>query len=280
VNKQSPGSEDRGEDAVGRLLDQLSSGRADLAWTDFLKLHSSLIMQVAREFAVGAEQANDCFLFACERLSDDGFRRLRSFRRHGPARFRTWLATVVANLCIDWRRKLHGRVRPIAAVTALPPLDQKVYRYIYLRGMTRAECQRALVREFPEVTLEQIADANARLFKRLSSRQRWQLSHRFRGSVSLEVAMSPDDESALFQPEDSAPGPERLTEQWASQEAVNDALQRLAPRQRLLLRLRYQQDLTLEEVARLVGLPDPYRANREIQAAVAELARFLPRDEP
>jgi transcriptional regulator with XRE-family HTH domain len=48
----------------------------------------------------------------------------------------------------------------------------------------------------------------------------------------------------------------------------------------LLLRLRYEQDLTLEEVARLVGLGDPYRAHREIQAAVAELGRHLPADEP
>jgi DNA-directed RNA polymerase specialized sigma subunit len=50
---------------------------------------------------------------------------------------------------------------------------------------------------------------------------------------------------------------------------------RLEPRQRLLLRLRFQQDLTLEEVARLTRIPDPYRANREIQAAVAALAHLM-----
>jgi RNA polymerase sigma factor (sigma-70 family) len=65
-----------------------------------------------------------------------------------------------------------------------------------------------------------------------------------------------------------------------SRDVIQEALQRLAPRQRLLLRLRYEQDLTLEEVARLVGLGDPYRAHREIQAAVAELGRHLPADEP
>ena len=54
------------------------------------------------------------------------------------------------------------------------------------------------------------------------------------------------------------------------------ALAKLPPRPRLLLRLRYQQELTLEEVARLVGLPDPYRTHREIQAAVEALGRQLP----
>jgi DNA-directed RNA polymerase specialized sigma24 family protein len=50
---------------------------------------------------------------------------------------------------------------------------------------------------------------------------------------------------------------------------------RLPPGQRLLLQLRYEQELTLAEVARLAGLPDLNRANRQIQAALAELARLL-----
>jgi RNA polymerase sigma factor (sigma-70 family) len=238
------------------------------------------MMQVVRHFEHEPERASDCFLFACERLSDDGFRRLRSFRRDGPARFQTWLKAVVANLSIDWRRKQDGRIRPFANVSDLPPLDQQVYRHIFLRGMTRLECQRALVGRFPDLTVEQVAEANARLFKRLSSRQRWQIVQRSRGSVSLDEAMSPGDDGAAFQPEDPGASPDQLAEEWMSRDLINEALQKLAPRQRLLLRLRYQQDLTLEEVARLVGLPDPYRANREIQAAIEALARHLPPDEP
>lgn len=279
MNIQSPGSKVSGEEPIGDLLGQLSSGRADLAWAEFLRRYSPLIMQVAQRFAGGSEHASDCFLFACESLSDDGFRRLRSFRTDGPARFETWLKVVVANLCIDLRRKEHGRVRPFAVVSTLPPLEQEVYRHIYVRGRTRAECQRALVIQFPDVTIEAIADANARLFKRLTSRQRWQLSHRSRGSISLGDATSPDCEGAGFQAEDPGPSPDELAEQWMSRDAINEALLKLAPRQRLLLRLRYQQDLTLEEVARLVGLPDLYRANREIQGAIEELARHLPQDE-
>lgn len=237
-------------------------------------------MQVARRFSRDSEQASECFVFACEHLSDNGFRRLKSFRPDGPARFQTWLRAVVANLCIDWKRKEHGRVRPFAAVSDLPPFDRQVYRHIFLRGMTRTECQRALAGKFPDVTLEQVSEANARLFGMLSSRQRWQLTHRSRGSISFEDATSPDDEGAILQPEDTGPGPEQLADEWMSRDAINEALLKLLPRQRLLLRLRYQQDLTLEEVARLVGLPDPYRANREIQAAVEALAKHLPRDEP
>jgi hypothetical protein len=31
----------------------------------------------------------DCFVYACEQLSNDGIQRLRRFRADGPARFRT-----------------------------------------------------------------------------------------------------------------------------------------------------------------------------------------------
>jgi hypothetical protein len=85
VNKQSPGSEDAGEEAVEGLLNQLSSGRANLAWADFLKRYSALFMQVARQFADDAERSSDCFLVA-QATSDDGFRRLRSYRPGGTAR--------------------------------------------------------------------------------------------------------------------------------------------------------------------------------------------------
>jgi len=237
-----------------------------------------MIMQASRRFASGSENASDCFLFVCEGLSDNGFRRLRSFRPGGPARFSTWLKAVVVNLCIDWRRKRHGRVRPFVAVSGLPPLEQAVYRHIFVRGMSRSECQRELATQFPGVTLEQVADANARLFKQLSPHQRWQLGHRSRGFVSLEASTAPDDEVPDFQPEYPGPGPEQLAGEWLSRDAINEAIQKLAPRQRLLLRLRYVEDLTLEEVARLVGLPDPYRAHREIQAAIEEMGRYLPQD--
>ena len=278
MTTQSPGSGKSGEESVGNLLDQLSSVRADLAWAKFLKLHSAVIMQASRRFASGAGSASDCFLFVCEGLSDNGFRRLKSFRPGGPAQFSTWLKAVVVNLCIDWRRKRHGRVRPFAAVSGLPPLDQAVYRHIFVRGLSRGECQRELATQFPGVTLEQVAEANARLFNLLSSRQRWQLGHRSRGSVSLEDSTGLDHEVPDFQPEYPGPGPEQLAGEWVSRDAINEALLKLAPRQRLLLRLRYVEDLTLEEVARLVGLPDPYRTHREIQAAVEELGRHLPQE--
>jgi DNA-directed RNA polymerase specialized sigma24 family protein len=52
-------------------------------------------------------------------------------------------------------------------------------------------------------------------------------------------------------------------------------LSKLPAEQRLLLRLRYEQDLTLAEVARLTGQSDLFRANRKIQVALDTLADLM-----
>jgi RNA polymerase sigma factor (sigma-70 family) len=275
VSKSSRGSEKSAEGPVEDLLEQLSSHQPEPAWNEFLKRFSPLIFRVAHRYEHDEERVSDCFLFVCGQLSDNAFRRLRSFRPDRPARFRTWLTSVVTNLCVDWRRKLHGRYRPTAAIARLPELDQIIYRFIYIRGMTRQQCLRVLEPRFPDLTDPQLSDINARLFSLLTSSQRWQMGARTRGSISLDEASTPDEDDAPIQPEDPGPGPDTLAQAEQERSLLETGMARLPPRQRLLLRLRFQQDLTLEEVARLTRIPDPYRANREIQAALAALAQLL-----
>ena len=71
------------------------------------------------------------------------------------------------------------------------------------------------------------------------------------------------------------PGPEEQAEATQQRRQLRDALAKLTPEQRLLLRLRYEQGLTLAEVARLTRQPDPFRANRQVQAALEALARLM-----
>lgn len=275
MDQPSHGSADTAEGPIGDLILRLSTHQAGNAWTEFLHRYSSLILQVARRFDGDDERVNDCFLYACTQLSDNGFHRLRCFRLEGPAQFRTWLISVVTNLCIDWRRKLSGRLRPVAAVAGLAELDQLVYRLIYIRGMTRGQCLRALESRFPDLTETTLAEINARLFVLLTPRQRWQLSARARGSISLDELVKREADEPGIQPEEPGPGPELLAAFEQEREQVEHALMQLTQRQRLLLRLRYQQELTLEEVARLARIPDPYRAHREIQAAIDALGAVL-----
>jgi RNA polymerase sigma factor (sigma-70 family) len=263
------------DETVTELLERLSSGRVDSAWSEFLTRYSPLIMHVIRRHDADHERASECFSHVCGALSDDGFRRLRSFRPDGPARFKTWLMAVVANLCVDWRRKQQGRIRPIPSILHLPDLDQQVYRCIYVRRMSRAQCLQALMPRFPGLTDATVSKINARLFVLLTPQQRWQLTVRTPALKPVTSGVSPEDEGPAWQLAEPGPGPDDLAEESQELRQLKDALARLPAEQRVLLRLRYERNLTLTEVARLTKQPDPFRANRQIQSALKALAELM-----
>ena len=260
------------DEAVTELLERLSSGRGDAAWNEFLAGYSSVIVHVIRRCGVTGGGADECLLHVCEALGDNGFRRLRSFRPDGPASFKTWLMAVVANLCIDWKRREQGRVRTFRSVSRLPELDRQVYRCIYERRMSRAQCFHALVSRFPGLTEIGVAEINARLFQLLTPQQRWQLTVRTPLLTRVTCRVSPEDDDQAFGVAQPGPGPDELAEESQERRKMQQALAVLPADQRLVLRLRYEQDLSLAEIARLTGQPDPFRVNRRIHAALDALA--------
>ncbi len=260
---------------VTEMLRALSSERVAAAWTEFLARYSPLIMHVIRQHGVDDDRAAECFIHVCAALSDDGFRRLRGFRPDGPAKFKTWLQAVVANLCVDWRRTEQGRSRPPRCIAHLPDLEQQIFRCIYVRAMSRTECLRVLLPKFPELTEKQVAEVNGRIFALLTPQQRWQLSTRKHRPASVVREAGSQEKDPFDQLLDPASGPDELTDGMLELRLLHDALARLPVEQRLLLRLRYEQDLTLAEVARLTRQPDPFRANRLIHGALEALAGLM-----
>src|SRR6058998_476654 len=96
---------------IATILQAFRSRRDQDAWAEFLRLYSPVILQVTQLSTRDHDDAADCFVFACEQLSRDNFRRLLQFRPEGPASFTTWLKVVVRNLYFDWHRKKFGRRR-------------------------------------------------------------------------------------------------------------------------------------------------------------------------
>src|SRR5437868_11230231 len=117
------------------MLEELRSSQSREAWAEFLRQYSSLIFQTCQFSTSDADQAADCFLFACEQLSRNSFRRLLCFRPDGPASLSTWLSVVVRNLCLDWQRKRLGRPRLFRSIAKLPQLSGAVYRCRFEQGL-------------------------------------------------------------------------------------------------------------------------------------------------
>jgi RNA polymerase sigma factor (sigma-70 family) len=266
-------TEDHSNDrASANLIRRLRSADAGPAWVEFLDLYAPLIMHTAGQFEYEQDRVNECFLYVCEQLNDDGFRRLLKFNAAGKARFRTWLGSVVFNLCVDWHRHEYGRATLLPAISALPAFDQAVYRMVVEQGMDKEACFQSLRADFPDLTRDLIARAVARVWSLLTPRQRWQISVRNRGRKQARASSSQEYLEWLPDP---AMGPDAEAEQRQAFESLQDAMSRLPAEHRLLLRLRFQEGLTLRKIAQLKYRGDVNVAWRHIQAATDALFRYL-----
>ncbi|MDX1644621.1 MAG: sigma-70 family RNA polymerase sigma factor [Thermoanaerobaculia bacterium] len=249
-----------------------AEGRAD-AWPDFLRHASPLIIQVIRLFERDDDAVGDCYVFVLERLERDDYRRLRTFEARGAASFSTWLRVVVRNLYLDWRRSVSGRPRPPRPIARLPELEQEIYRRVHERGMSVHECHASLLALFPELTEAEVADALVRIGSLLTSRQHWLLASRDPTVRSL-TSGRPGQRLPLDPPD---PDADPQAAAAAREEAVllAEGLERLDPSDRLLLRLRFEQGMSLERLAAVVGLGSGRQAGRRIEELLRELRRYL-----
>ena len=244
----------------------------DDAWCAFLAEQAPLILQVVHLFERDADQVQDCFLFVCERLRRDGLRRIRRFREEGPASFATWLRAVVRHLCLDWRRHRDGRFRLPRAVARLPELEQEVFRSIHLRGLSENETFHSLRALWPALTRDELSAAAARAARAVDGHFSWLLLWRRPRMLSISAAPPGSDpaegEAGLVDPRAD---PERDAEEHERNEALEASLAFLPARARLLVRLRFGQDLPLEEIARLTGLSGTSQVERQLRQALDDL---------
>ena len=270
----APAEWKRAEGRLASVLEGLSSGSPQSAWSEFLESYSPLVLQVVRLFETADDPVADCFVFVCEQLRQNGYRRLRRFRPDGPATFATWLRAVVRNLCLDWRRSEMGRHRVFQSVARLPAVDQEIFRLHYEQGRSSDDTFALAVARFPELTASQFSESLERIRDSLSPRQLWLLSTRSLRFERLEPepdGVTPAEERLR----DTAPDPEALATNRQQQDALARSLKRLPSYERLLVRLRYEEDLTLDQVARLTGLKDAQTADRRIREVLLRVRKDM-----
>jgi RNA polymerase sigma factor (sigma-70 family) len=254
------------------LLARLRTDDGNAAWQQFLDVYSPVIIHVAAQYEHHPDARNDCYLYVCEKLSDNGFRRILSFQPEGSASLRSWLNVVVANLCIDWKRQNQGRVRPFKSIKKLSTFDQIVFKYRFQQRMSLQTCLASMQAHFPGVNEIRLASSISRLNETLTQKQLRLLRTRRTKTISLD---QPVASGLSLEPSEPGPDPEQLAALSQERDKLQQALSRLSPRHRLLIKLRYQQELSLKEVARLTRLGDPFRARRHIQAALDALTRYF-----
>ncbi|MFN7997031.1 MAG: sigma-70 family RNA polymerase sigma factor [Bryobacteraceae bacterium] len=263
----------RSSDAVDvdRILRGLTSNQSAQAWSEFLELYSRVIFQIVRLFETDPDHIADCFVYVSEQLTAQQFRRLRKFNLTGPASFVTWLRVVVRRLCLDWRRNEFGRTRLFESIARLDLLDRELFRCVYQQGLSSNEAFLTLAPRFPALIHADLSHSLERIQRSLTSRQLW-LLETFRPKVSSFADLRSGEETNLAEiTADPAPDPEMLAAQRQERSALAAAIAKLDPFERLLVRLRFEQDLTLDQVAKLTGLSDAQTVDRRIRKTLNSL---------
>jgi RNA polymerase sigma factor (sigma-70 family) len=261
--------------ALALLLDALRSPNARDAWAEFLDTYSPVLYQTARASTSNEDSAADCYLHICEELARNHFRRLLKFRLDGPASFTTWLRVVARNLCFDWHRSQAGRLRPFKALEHLSPLELEVFNCRFVHGASTEQTVHTLERQYAGVSSSEIQSIEERLQNCLTSRQRWILGSRTQPAFTTPVAVAGEDERGLVDIPASDPSPEALLADRQQKARLEKGLAMLSCEERLLVQMRYEQDLSLEEIARVCGLRDGQRVHRMLAAILKKLRRLM-----
>jgi RNA polymerase sigma factor (sigma-70 family) len=261
---------------VALLFTQLRSADAETAWKEFLLQYSSVLYQSVLTFTRDEDDASDCFVHICEQLVRNRFRRLLQFKIDGAASFNTWLRVVTRNLCYDWHRKKYGRLRPFKSVQSFSALELEVYRCRYDHGLSREETLQRLRTTWPALTGELLPEIESRIEGSLNSRQRWLLSARRQREPSTltsdtDVQTCNEAESAV----DTGPNPETIVADSQQRAVLHESLRLLPPVERLIVHLRFEEELSLEEIAQLTGLGGAQRVHRRIAAIVQKLREAM-----
>ena len=141
--------------------------------------------------------------------------------------------------------------------------------------MSLDEALLVLSPRFPSLTGQELANSFERIRSSLTPRQLWFLGTRRPQFEALETVEISEDASLLGKLRDPAPDPEALAARRQEHTALAGALARLSHPERLLVRLRFEQEMTLAQVAQLTGLADAQTADRRLRKILDDLRKQL-----
>lgn len=239
------------------ILEQLLAGgsRVEISWKQFLTAYSNLFLKVIWQLDKDRDSVMEKYLFVCQKLAANDFAILRKFQREygsNPPTFSTWLAAVARNLCIDAHRSTHGRRQLPRSVARLLPLKRRVFQLHYWKGHSREEIQQMLA---SEASAGAIADAFEQLDDVLEgSRAQLRDSH-------IHVPLD-DEFEAGGQSNDDEKEITEWMERWLGE---------LPPQERMILRLRFWEEMTAKEIAAGMNMENEQRVYTILRSALKQL---------
>ena len=229
---------------------------------DHLDLVDQIVRTIGRRRHLSSTERDDFASFVNLRLVDDNYAVLRKFQNRST--LWTYLATVIEHMALDFCAHKWGRWRPSAMANRLGPVAVLLERLV-TRDSHPIEEAMEIVR-----TNHGVASSDAEL------RRIWdQLPIRVRTTEVAEEAAAAvsggEDSESIIEDADRLQSIARL------QRALIAAFAQIAPQDRVLIALRFDQDLSVAEIAKLTGSSVP-TLHRRLDKSVKQLRLALTND--
>ncbi len=239
----------------------------DAAWKEFLRRYSNLFLKIIWQFETDHDEVMDKYLYVCSKLAANDLAIVRRFKQaygDDPPKFSSWLYAVVRNLCVDAHRAVHGRRRYPRAMARLSDFDRHVFALYYWEGYTVEEIEQ-IVGAGPPHNEGSGVEALSRIETSLTQPARQRAARSRKPDL---VPYEDGDPAAVMQPAPAFPDASQ-TEQW---------LATLSDEERLIVRLRFWEDLTGPEIARALGITPPHRVYSALKKALERLRQCAERE--
>jgi RNA polymerase sigma factor for flagellar operon FliA len=222
-----------------------------------LPLIEELIGRTCSGHRLDGEEAEDFSSFVMLKLIENGYRRLEKFK--GNSSLRTYLTTVVERLLLDFRCQKWGKWRPSSRAKKLGRAATLLETLLYRDGFSFPAAEGILRRNHG---LCVSTDGLRRIMDDCPVRSR-----RFLGEETIRNMAAPRAPDGVFDGE-------RTRSLGKLESGVNHALRRLSEEDRLLLKMRFEDGLSVAQIARELRR-EPKRLYRRIHKILRQLREAL-----
>jgi RNA polymerase sigma factor (sigma-70 family) len=251
------------------------------AWHAFVTRHSGILIAILRRYIFDQDDVRSVYVDVLAEL-----RRGKLAEFAGRSSLSTWLACIARGAAVDHLRHNLGRREEPAGLADLDQRQREVFRLYYIEGRAYEDVRLRLHQAgqlADGISLAEIlADIESRLNDRTLRRLAWDLHATSVGAASGRLLEYLDDAAVAEAEATTAHAPDAALiarEARRRIEGILALVDELPEEERTVLRLRFDQGWTAEQIADELAIPGRRRVYTILDRALARLRRWVQQSE-
>ncbi len=235
---------------------RLFASESEKAWSLFIDKHADFIFTILRRNGLDQDKASDCFVYICEKLCEKEFRRLRTVKYVGQKGDLTpWLRQVTRRLFVNWFWSVNGRKRLPKPIEEMPKREQDIFKFYFWQGQPPSRIYESMcLEQDADIELADVFDSLEKIFAVLSDKKLWNLmSGLLKTQHILSIDKTDDETGFSLDPIDQYPFPEEVLSTKEDSDILLKALEYLSAREKLVISMRYEDVLTISDIAQILN---------------------------